>query len=85
MTTMELQQWKLSFIEKYLDKIDSVEIMAKLERSAKRIMSQKESPRPCIVRSQEEMIAAVREATTQIERGEYVTDDELSKDIDSWW
>ena len=82
---MELQQWKQSFIEKYLDKIDSVEIMAKLERSAKRIMTQKENPRPCVVHSREEMIAKVREATAQVERGEYVTDDELSKEMDTWW
>lgn len=35
--------------------------------------------------SQEEMIAKVREAEAQVERGEYITDEELSKEIETWF
>ena len=35
MTAMELQQWKKNFIRNYLDKIDSLEMMDKLEKSTK--------------------------------------------------
>ncbi|WFE83196.1 hypothetical protein [Parabacteroides chongii] len=128
MTAMELQQWRENFIEKYLNKMDSLETMAKLEKYAKRIMTKKtitlspiaysleeanqeidqaekelherkginetgmlqffakkENPRPCVVHSQEEMIAAIRESEEAIERGEYITDEELSEEIKTWW
>ena len=32
MTAMELQQWKQNFIRDYLDEIDSLEVMDKLEK-----------------------------------------------------
>ena len=41
MTAMELQQWKKNFIRNYLDKIDSLEMMDKLEKSTKRILNKK--------------------------------------------
>ena len=34
---MELQQWKQNFIRNYLDEIDSLEVMDKLEKYTKRI------------------------------------------------
>ena len=85
MTAMEIQQWKQNFIEEYLDEIDDLEVMKKLCKYAKRIMPKKENPRPCVVHSQEEMIAAVLKSTEEIERGEYVTDEELSEEIQTWW
>ena len=47
--------------------------------------AKKENPRPCVVHSQEEMIAAIRESEEAIERGEYITDEELSEEIKTWW
>lgn len=85
MTAMELQQWKKNFIEEYLDEIDDMEVLEKLRKYAKRIKPKKETPRPCVIHSQEEMIAAVRESTKAIERGEYFTDEELSEEIKTWW
>lgn len=85
MTTMELQQWRQSFIERYLDKIDNIEIMEELERAAKKIFAKGNTPRPCVIHSREEMIAAVRKSTEAIERGEYITDEELSEEIETWW
>ena len=41
MTAMELQQWRENFIKEYLNKMDSLETMAKLEKYAKRIMTKK--------------------------------------------
>ena len=39
MTTIELQQWRESFVERYLNKIDDMEISEELERAAKKIFS----------------------------------------------
>ena len=39
MTTIELQQWRESFIERYLNKIDDMETVLKIEKYMKRIMS----------------------------------------------
>lgn len=36
---MELQQWKQNFIRDYLDEIDSLEVMDKLEKYTKRILN----------------------------------------------
>ena len=59
MTTIELQQWRESFVERYLNKIDDMEISEELERAAKKIFSKRRTPRPCVIHSQEEMIAEV--------------------------
>lgn len=85
MTTIELQQWRESFVERYLNKIDDMEISEELERAAKKIFSKRKTPRPCVIHSQEEMIAKIQESTDAIERGEYITDEELSKEIETWW
>lgn len=85
MTAMELQQWKKNFIEDYLNEIDSLEVMGKLEKYAKRIMSKHTHTPPCVIHSKEEMVAAVRESTAEIERGEYITDEEFSEEIKTWW
>lgn len=85
MTAMELQQWKQNFIRDYLDEIEDMEVLEKIKKYAKRVMPKKETPRPCVVHSKEEMIAKVREATAQVERGEYITDEELSKEIEIWF
>ena len=82
---MELQQWKQNFIRDYLDEIEDMEVLEKIKKYAKRVMPKKETPRPCVVHSKEEMIAKVREATAQVERGEYITDEELSKEIETWF
>ena len=41
MTTIELQQWRESFVERYLNKIDDMEISEELERAAKKIFSKR--------------------------------------------
>lgn len=38
---MDLQQWKQNFIRDYLDEIDSLEVMDKLEKYTKRILNKK--------------------------------------------
>ena len=38
---MELQQWEQNFIRDYLDEIDSLEVMDKLEKYTKRILNKK--------------------------------------------
>ena len=49
MTTIELQQWRESFVERYLNKIDDMEISEELERAAKKIFSKRRTPRPCVI------------------------------------
>ena len=46
MTTIELQQWRESFVERYLNKIDDMEISEELERAAKKIFSKRRTPPP---------------------------------------
>ena len=44
MTTIELQQWRESFVERYLNKIDDMEISEELERAAKDLFQEKDTP-----------------------------------------
>lgn len=44
MTTIELQQWRESFVERYLNKIDDMEISEELERAAKKIFPREGHP-----------------------------------------
>ena len=46
MTTIELQQWRESFVERYLNKIDDMEISEELERAAKKILSKRTDTPP---------------------------------------
>lgn len=85
MTAMELQQWKKNFVKEYLDEIDDMEVLEKIKKYAKRVWPKKEKALPCIIHSQEELIAAVKKSTEEIERGEYITDEELSEEIKTWW
>ena len=80
MTTIELQQWRESFVERYLNKIDDMEISEELERAAKKIFSKRRTPRPCVIHSQEEMIAEVRKSVEDAREGR-VTSSETEKSI----
>lgn len=73
------------FIEKYLNKIDNIEMMIEVERATRQIFSRRQMAHPCMVYSRKEMADSVREAIKQIERGEYITDDKLEKEIRTWW
>ena len=42
MTAMEFQQWKQNFIRDYLDEIDSLEVMDKLEKYTEMLAQVKE-------------------------------------------
>ena len=44
MTTIELQQWRESFVERYLNKIDDMEISEELERLPKDLFQEKDTP-----------------------------------------
>lgn len=85
MTTMELQQWRQSFIERYLDKMDNIEIMEELERAAKKIFAKGSTPRPCVVHSREEMIAAVRKSVEDVREGRVTSSENLDKEIETWF
>lgn len=84
MTAMELQQIKSSLIENYIDKIDSIELSQKVEKALKRLIK-KENPRPCVVHSQEEMIAAIRESEEDIKHGRIISSDDLEKEMETWF
>ena len=80
MTTIELQQWRESFVERYLNKIDDMEISEELERAAKR-----RTPRPCVIHSQEEMIAEVRKSVEDAREGRVTSSEDLDKEIETWF
>ena len=77
MTTIELQQWRESFVERYLNKIDDMEISEELERAAKKIFSKRRTPRPCVIHSQEEMIAEVRKSVEDAREGRVTSSEDL--------
>ena len=74
MTTIELQQWRESFVERYLNKID-----------AKKIFSKRRTPRPCVIHSQEEMIAEVRKSVEDAREGRVTSSEDLDKEIETWF
>lgn len=84
MTAMELQQWKKNFVEEYLDEIDDMEVLEKIRKYVKRVWPKKETPRPCVVHSQEEMIAAVREAVEDVKHGRITSSEDLEKEMETW-
>mgnify|MGYP001303990378 CR=1 FL=1 len=49
MTAMEIQQRKKNFIRNYLDEIDSLEMMEKLEKCTKRILNKKATVCPLLL------------------------------------
>ena len=55
------------FIEKYLNKIDNIEMMIEVERATRQIFSRRQMAHPCMVYSRKEMADSVREAIKQIE------------------
>lgn len=83
MTAMELQQWKKSFIEDYLNEIDSLEVMSKLEKYAKRIMPNKTACSPC-VKTKEQIFADVEEALLDVKYGRFISGEELEKQMETW-
>ena len=85
MTTIELQQWRESFVERYLNKIDDMEISEELERAAKKIFSKRRTSRPCVIHSQEEMIAAVRKSVEDAREGRVTSSEDLDKEIETWF
>lgn len=84
MTAMEIQQWKKNFVKEYLDEIDDMEVLEKIRKYAKRVWPKKETPRPCVVHSQEEMIAAVREAVEDVKHGRITSSEDLEKEMETW-
>ena len=50
-----------------------------------RLSDKGKTPRPCVINSQEEMIAAITESEKEIERGGYITNEDMEKEIESWF
>lgn len=49
------------------------------------VLAEEENPLPCVFHSKEELIAAIRRSEEQFERGEYLTSEEMDKEIESWF
>lgn len=84
MTTIELQQWRESFVERYLNRIEDMEISEELERAAKKIFSKRKTPHPCVIHSQEEMITAIRKSVEDVRAGRVTSSEDLDKEIETW-
>ena len=78
MTTIELQQWRESFIERYLNKIDDMETVLKIEKYMKRIMSKANAASP--------ISFSLKEANREIEleEGKGINEDDMHQFFETW-
>ena len=84
MTAMELQQWKKNFIRNYLDKIDSLEMMDKLEKSTKRILNKKAAVLSPIAFSIEEANKEIDLAEQELSEGNGIKEPEMHQFFEEW-
>ena len=84
MTAMELQQWKKNFIRNYLDKIDSLEMMDKLEKSTKRILNKKAAVLSPIAFSIEEANKEIDLAEQDLSEGKGIKEPEMHQFFEEW-
>ena len=85
MTTIELQQSRAMKVNYLTNKNDEMEISEELERAAKKIFSKRRTPRPCVIHSQEEMIAEVRKSVEDAREGRVTSSEDLDKEIETWF
>lgn len=84
MTTLELQQWKKNFVEDYLNEIDDLEMMSKLEKYAKRILTKKVvSPSP-IAYSVDEACKEIDIAEKELSEGKGINETEMRQFFGEW-
>lgn len=48
-------------------------------------IDEKENTRPCVVHSQEEMIAKIWESEEDIKHGRIISNDDLEKEMETWF
>lgn len=84
MTAMELQQWKQNFIRDYLDEIDSLEVMGKLEKYTKRILSKKAVSLSPIAFSIEEANTEIDMAEKELSEGKGIKETEMHQFFEEW-
>ena len=75
MTTIELQQWRESFIERYLNKIDDMETVLKIEKYMKRIMSKANAASP--------ISFSLKEANREIDIAG-INEDDMHQFFETW-
>ena len=83
MTTIELQQWRESFIERYLNKIDDMETVLKIEKYMKRIMSKANAESP-ISFSLKEANREIDIAEQELEEGKGINEDDMHQFFETW-
>ena len=79
MTTIELQQWRESFIERYLNK----ETVLKIEKYMKRIMSKANAASP-ISFSLKEANREIDIAEQELEEGKGINEDDMHQFFETW-
>ena len=84
MTAMELQQWRENFIKEYLNKMDSLETMAKLEKYAKRIMTKKTITLSPITYSLEEANQEIDQAEKELHEGKGINETGMHQFFEEW-
>ena len=84
MTAMELQQWKQNFIRNYLDEIDSMEMMNKLENYAKRMLHNKTTALSPIAFSLEEANKEIDLAEKELSEGKGIKEPEMHQFFEEW-
>ena len=82
MTTIELQQWRESFIARYLNKIDDMETVLKIEKYIKRILYKANATSHISF-----SLKANREidiAEQELEEGKGINEDDMHQFFETW-
>lgn len=84
MTAMELQQWKQNFIHDYLDEIDDLEIMEKLEKFTKRILHKKPVVLSPLAFNIDQANAEIDMAEKELSEGKGIKETEMHQFFEGW-
>lgn len=83
MTTMELQQWRESFIERYLNKIDDMETVSRIEKYMRRVMSETKATSP-IQFTKEQANVEINIAERELKEGKGINEEEMHQFFETW-
>lgn len=83
MTTIELQQWRESFIERYLNKIDDMETVSRIEKYMRRVMSETKSKSP-IQFTKEQANVEINIAEQELKEGKGIDEEEMHQFFETW-
>ena len=84
MTTIELQQWREASWRDTLTRSMTWRYRRNWN-GCQKDLSKRRTPRPCVIHSQEEMIAEVRKSVEDAREGRVTSSEDLDKEIETWF